>query len=399
MAKKPVEIRSQLWWKFSRYELRDGYIRPARAAKLLRYQPWDAHWQARRHPGRKQQSPYFSLTTLVSDLGASPTVDGRLTLNPFAEKKVLDWCDQFGLLGVLLQQTQHVVFPPRVVENTLDDDAPPPWPATAVLEHYVREVPTWKGVSSYSRPGGAVWDSSAITNFWEPVPEGLPSESLPDCGPLTSDHPLPAEWPPPHVLSRHITGQVWQHVSLEEGWFKFFPDLRDHTKPTPAPLSDTFWKAYAEPLDLFLGGAALLKQAMEASQIRRSVKGEDREDRLKQSIRAFPGEDALRGLVNAVAPSFVRERQRPNRREGILLAPSLLGMFAAMLLDDLTIGKNIRRCAACPNLFASGAHAANYCSERCRWRSMKQRYRKAESAKDRARSKTSRRGSQSRARR
>jgi hypothetical protein len=34
------------WWKFDRYEIDDGYIRPVTGAKLVKYDPWEMYHQA-----------------------------------------------------------------------------------------------------------------------------------------------------------------------------------------------------------------------------------------------------------------------------------------------------------------------------------------------------------------
>ena len=42
---------TQPWWRFDRYEFRDGYIRPAADAECTLYEPWDlyrASWAAKK---------------------------------------------------------------------------------------------------------------------------------------------------------------------------------------------------------------------------------------------------------------------------------------------------------------------------------------------------------------
>lgn len=57
------------------------------------------------------------------------------------------------------------------------------------------------------------------------------------------------------------------------------------------------------------------------------------------------------------------------------MVPSLLASFALMLLHDLTGGRHIRRCDACGHVFAAAAYQKRYCSDTCRERLNKQRYR------------------------
>ena len=392
-----LERQSQQWWKFSRYELQDGYIRPAPDATLQSYRPWDVHRAAQREALRDKQSPYVSLAALANELPDTVTSEDHTSLAPRVVKRTLEWCAEFGLLGVVLQQTRRVVFLPRLVEASPwnDEDDRQQWQPTPVLDQYFRESHVWRGTSSYAFAKG-IETSRALSNLWEPVPEHLPSSLLPNAGPLRATHRLPPEWPLPHVETQAPGSSDWKRDSLSSGWFRFFPELTDHTNPTPPPLSDDFWQCYAEPVELFLESAVLMKKVMEAFQVERRGRGVAR---LEQSLAAYPGEDAFRVLLSSVSPTFTRDQKRPNRRpQRTWLAPSLIGIFAAMLLDDLTTGKNIRRCDACPNLFASGPHAPTYCSSTCRWRSAKQRQRKAKSAKNKSRSKTSRRGPHRRSR-
>ncbi len=55
------------WWRFDRYEIADGYIRPATRATLLRCQPL-ADFQAIRAGRKQQDSPYQSFLRLVNEL-------------------------------------------------------------------------------------------------------------------------------------------------------------------------------------------------------------------------------------------------------------------------------------------------------------------------------------------
>ncbi len=66
-AEKEVEAEMELegvpgrWWRFGRYEVDDGVIKPAIGASLEVYNPWESH---RMGTGRRvRQPPYCHLAT------------------------------------------------------------------------------------------------------------------------------------------------------------------------------------------------------------------------------------------------------------------------------------------------------------------------------------------------
>ena len=100
---------SGMWWRWSKYEVRDGYVRRAAGATLDPYLPLDQHGSERGRRGREQAPFYASLIELSDNL--SHGVSGE----PDAESNaaIANWCNQHGLLGVLLHQVQEVRFAPR----------------------------------------------------------------------------------------------------------------------------------------------------------------------------------------------------------------------------------------------------------------------------------------------
>ena len=59
------------WWRLSRYEIRDGYIRPALGARLRRYNPWKRWLDTRRKStidgSVRGATPYGELLELLDD--------------------------------------------------------------------------------------------------------------------------------------------------------------------------------------------------------------------------------------------------------------------------------------------------------------------------------------------
>src|SRR6266540_6845331 len=93
-----------LWWRFDRYELRDDYIRPAAGARLEEYDPWLPH-NLLRGGEPDGEAPYASLPALLEALEVMPAGYGA-SQQPYAlttqgRERLLAWCGQHGLLGML----------------------------------------------------------------------------------------------------------------------------------------------------------------------------------------------------------------------------------------------------------------------------------------------------------
>ena len=58
-------------------------------------------------------------------------------------------------------------------------------------------------------------------------------------------------------------------------------------------------------------------------------------------------------------------------------SPSLLGMYALMLLNDRKAGHEVKRCPNCAVFFLAKNSRARYCSSTCRHAQQKREWRKA----------------------
>ena len=189
--------------RFNRYEVRDGYIRPAPGAKGEWYDPWEGFRASRSKQGR-QDPPYQSLIALVEDLRTD---------------HVLDWCAAHGLLGILLAQTDMVTLAPTAEGG-----------GSLAQKRYFRRNTGW-GKFSREQPVGA-----------EP------------------------NWLPPGVLIQHLGTTKWLHEPFGETWARFFPDVPEGGREAyqyPMPVSDQFWGLYAEPVEEFVRAAVILRDALE----------------------------------------------------------------------------------------------------------------------------------------
>lgn len=370
---------TQSWWRFSRYELHDGYIRPARGAKLEEYTPWDLHARSRDTRQRHRQPPYQELATLLGEFHGALDYSGKFVPTAKAVEALLDWCQRYGLLGLLPHEAEMVTFRPRLV--WLPAGSPPQPPAREPMwrqDGFVRVAGGWRVHSRFDSPS---LDPALELLLLDWTREENELQKTDPCHETPTFQP-PNDWPPPHVL---IRDPEYRHLLDRplDNWFRYFPDHSDQTQPTPRPLTSAFWQAYAEPLEGFLTAAALLKSAMEWF-----TNEPEKHGRFLETFpdvpteREFPElsdiwpDDVFRGMLQGVSPSVVTTEsgRKPEHRQ-LLVAHSLVGMFAAMFLTDLTQGLDVRTCEVCSKLFVSGAHAAKYCSETCRSRIIKARLR------------------------
>jgi predicted nucleic acid-binding Zn ribbon protein len=100
------------WFRFSRYDLRHGRIRPAHGSQMEIYRPWAEYESSRRLT--LGTPPYMSLVNFVEEL-FEPTTTGwgvihlstdysHAVKNDHVRKRIADWSSRHGLLGFLPQR-------------------------------------------------------------------------------------------------------------------------------------------------------------------------------------------------------------------------------------------------------------------------------------------------------
>jgi hypothetical protein len=205
MSRGVAAIAGGDWFRFSRYEVRDGYIRPAAGARLERYDPWSTYWPARSVGAwRKASPPYQALLDVLHEI----RLESGLRI-VHGKEQLLTWCTQHGLLGVLLHQVSMVALQARDGEQRR-------------LLRTARGWMSWKVIPPRLRPGVLLHDLR---------------RGIPDYEPLTTT------------------------------WARFFPDVsRDELAAYlfPLPGTEAFWRLYSEPLGDFLDAARLLYNALDA---------------------------------------------------------------------------------------------------------------------------------------
>jgi hypothetical protein len=157
---------------------------------------------------------------------------------------------------------------------------------------------------------------------------------------------------------------------LAQTWARFFPGVPTQEQNTfayPQPLTDSFWKMYAEPVKDFLTGAHALQEVLIAIGLQTN-----------QELRAIHEfmTGGLPTVINALgAPSGLAAPLRQRGRVGLnWVGGSLLASFTMMMLEDLSSGRAVQ--CPCGQLFVSSAYQARYCSHRCRWRFEQRKHRR-----------------------
>lgn len=368
---KSLKLNAGQWWRFGRYVLRRGVIRPEIATPCAEYNPWagyEAAWGHRRVAGKT--APYHSLIELADDYerGAQAGLKRRAL-----EQRVLQWCAENGLLGVLLQRTLQVTLAPRWVKA---QKGPADEQARDLMAKWRRNLKDTWGVSV--PPAAAHTPRSALVRVlthdvcvsgnWSrqrrEFARALAPQSGVREGQLVDDADRPAEWPATgQALIRDLHGGPWTLEPLATTWGRFFPSVPPRAENSfvyPEPLSDEFWKLYAEPVDEFVEAAVLFRDAIRGAL---QFKQLGRASRTAAS-RAIDGWwHKLRALYSQGGILLVPDQ---GNYSGHIrwVASSLLGTFAIMALQDIAEGR-LKSCVVCSRLFLA-APRARYCSERCR---------------------------------
>jgi len=312
------------WWRFSLYEIRGGCICPVSGAKLEWYDPWpefhSTHSQTVGQLPAGSQPVYQSLMKLVHQLEYLPGQTRHPDhLSQPSQALILERCQQYGLLGVLLSR----------------------WEAISVARQQKR-AHHWIQ-RTYSRGFGQV------IQFREVIGD-------------VSDRPATA-------LVHDLNDLTLVEETPGKTWSRFFPSVKQSkdTFPYPQPYSPEFFELYGEPLLDFCDAAQLLVGAISRLGGKApNVKGEPK----PAEAQALNTINLLRRSVTSVL-DFEKDGSVRSRPE----APSLLASFAEMFAQDLMYGRPTLQCICCGTPFVSGAYQALYCSVPCRLREQKRRLR------------------------
>ena len=321
-----LHVAMPRWPRFSEYVIDDGYLKPAPSASLEWYDPWKEYAAARDRQINGDVA-YDHLQNALQGVRPSASIRRSSSLPPrlsrfsYDSGLILEWCRNYGLLGVLLHKTMSMAFRTR------------------------------------SKGGRNVqWSTGRWLSVKQPD-DGKTPRKFAD---LLKDERQHAE---PHAMVRRALNEV-RREPLTGTWKEFFPrippkEVAGHPFSTPETAS--FWRMYAEPVDEFILAATQVRAAVDG--LCRSAKNGPRSD--------YPMcEEALAALL---APTTVIA---PITKRGVVLtwaSPSLLGYLGLMLLQDITRVGRVITCPDCGHRKVS--KRGIYCSIKCRKNAETRRYR------------------------
>ena len=347
---RPVLPGIGYWWRFSAYEMRDMVIGPADGAKLEQYDPW-------RNP-----KAYQSLL----DLARAPR---RFPPSAGAERQILDWVTEYGLLGVLPHELLLMTLPPQWLSLSPGDDKSMLFPTTV----------------SYIRTSTG-WSSRWSATLYYPPLSGAPERAGSAVGPDVIQNILQSRGtiPPAQVIRQPIGTDELRVEDTDVACRQFFrftlprsvEDLNSQLPRGVYPqlLSDDFWARYCEPLPNFLSAADQLLSSLESlAKARRGMSSE-------HAAEVWRAGRQLHALLAPVSPIL------HNLYEGTLrqrwASTSLLATLAMQAYMDLTSDGRVLICV-CGKVFISSDRRAAFCSPQCRWRAHQRAYRKRKARKKR----------------
>jgi hypothetical protein len=364
----PFNVYQGGWWRFSKYELRDGYIRPAPKAQLEIYDPWAAYqssWEYDPESAtpyieqRTSAPPYQSLLALLQEFRFDAL--GKPDLE--SAEKLLAWCSEHGLLGLLPQRTQMVTlavrwYPPGWGPMLGEKPKPPKDGKLSLIGfQYFRQnaVVRLRGWYALMLASQKTETGHKLGELGKKSRGALrPHALIQDMRPLQNEG----------LMSTILTPSYYEEP-LSQTWGNFFPDVPKNEKDTylyPIPLSDAFWHLYAESVDDFLAGAIVLAKAVDS--ISHNAGGE-----------GWYSDEGVSLLNNLVSSASMMVRPGGDTYIQEWRTPSLLASYAVMALQDLTQQRRLLNCETCNKPFITDAYQARYCSDTCRHTAQKRRYR------------------------
>jgi ribosomal protein L37AE/L43A len=326
---RAIGVHRGYWWRFSRYEIRDGRIVPNPTARLQKYDP-----------AALDVKPHSALFDLAWDLGL---LQDRLPkLDDISDARILEWCNLYGLLGLLPGRLLQLTHWPLWERYSLGHDH--------IVPLISRDIRTPKG-----------WGG---TRKFDPYYVSPDSES----GQLLSANDL-AKWSEfaqiaaPEVILRDETEKAYRCGRPSElGINRYFGISLENadTFQYPMPLSDEFWLAYGEPKGEFLNIVRLMARTLRDAQahLKPSRSMRVRQERVDEAF------DDLNYQLEGVHPFMSPIRDEAKVKDG-MTDYSLLQTIARLIQIDLLRGLAPRECPNCKRTFFDGNERKLYHSEQC----------------------------------
>lgn len=326
--------------------------------------PWAAYAEYLASSRRHFQPPYADLLGLRNDILFKTASREGFDLTLKSKQAIEAWCSKFGLLGLLPHLGREIALSPHWREDSRE----------IVDDHGGRLAGIGGRAQVVYRREGGLWISE---ERWLDADVNEKSPEIAIAGPTDYvDQPdggelLDAQWdekgrPRDEALMTMLGAADSYRQPLADAVARYFPDIppgEERTYDYPIPLSERFWKCYAEPVEEFARAVKFFADSVQLAGSRDKAKAHSGLCRLH----------ALIGPITEMPPT----QSRPNRRDGAqpVVVGSLLAAFARMAYQDLRGGARAIICAGCQTVFVSSHYQSRFCSSKCRWKTLKQRQR------------------------
>jgi hypothetical protein len=340
---KSSQYKSSQWWKFDRYTISGGAVRPARGAARQAYDPWQIFESAR--------GKYRKVKTLWGDfveLGRQIRADAGTSLRPSVtgEALILEWCNNYGLLGILPGQAQFISLVPTYEQVDRDSAVNlARSPRAMVQRSFGRVAGAWVGHHRH------IGRADAVTV----EPDWRAAKAVPQTAWVRGIEPA-------RTLFWDWSSFEWRNDEGNQRLASFF-SFSAKNGQYPRPLSADFWSVYQEPVWAWTQAALLFSEAVELV----SQYAAARFARRPLDEATLPRVDDALWMLNSLSASetysyefgaLALQRQ--------LTSSSLLAVMAEMFFLDLMAGRRAIRCQRCDTIFVSNDARAAYCTVTCR---------------------------------
>jgi hypothetical protein len=341
------------WWRFSKYEVNGGYIRRAPDDKEpIVYDPWQGWEESRLHQKGKDTGSAVVYQKLLSLVGEIQRIEGATSASELVQATALslrsrrlleDWCQEFGLLGVLPHFAIKIVTarlpkPVWLLANTMVGSGRVPLPRPGKNWDPRDTQPSDMIQYEYQRTQKG-WRSFEVGNEVEP-------------------QALTRHWNDDRLVTEPIDSLA-----------RYFPDIAPENPsdyPYPMPFTPRFFLEYAEPVSEFLKAALILR----ASIVAFGYEPARGKPRIGPENELQPDIDGLVEPVSAIFRSSLVKSAREFRMKWA--CKSLISSVAMMAMHDhVSRRARTRICKLCRDVFISNSWGADYCSKQHRYRGQK----------------------------
>jgi hypothetical protein len=267
-----------------------------------------------------------------------------------SQQRIVEWCRQYGLLGLLPHQVESVTLYPRYRRN---ERLPGFFAPT--YSKYVR-AGTWWHQESVAEPLDAVSDKSGGRREGDLVPRTK----------------LKKDWPGTSCVVKDLSSMTREgllyipaaHRDIE-AWGRYFVGVHPFDEETydyPLPYTKEFWDSYGEPLLEFVQAAKLLSYSVGWLGMT-----EPSRDQSEEEFKS-KWDDAREVLNVLAAPTSTVLVERPDGRLAeVVESPSLLGELATSAIFELSRRQLLTcRNPECQGSFSTAAYQQLYCKPKCK---------------------------------